>query len=178
MPRTLIDTTSRLYDKKQQAESFESLPVYSEPVSSITTEIDYARIWREVKEFYRYVMLSHRWEDGGLLLQEVENISIYKLEASLVNTRNSAHSCILLATGGPGSTSVVSINSTMWYCRSHWSQCSRDTAGHHRQFPTPAASRRIRRCPVLSGTTSRTPGSLTRSFSSTLRTGSHTYTLI
>lgn len=88
MPRVLIDTTSgRLYDKTQQAEAFEALPIYNELVSSMTTEMDYARIWGAVKEFYRYVMLSHKWEYGEPLLQKVEHISIYDLEPSLANIK-------------------------------------------------------------------------------------------
>ena len=44
MPRVLIDTTTgRLYDKTQQAEAFEALPVYSELVSSMTTELEIGR---------------------------------------------------------------------------------------------------------------------------------------
>ena len=88
MPRVLIDTaTGHLYDKKRQAEAFEALPIYSELVSSMTTELDYALIWRTVKEFYRYVMLSHRWELDEPLLQKVENTSIYKLEESPANLK-------------------------------------------------------------------------------------------
>ena len=88
VPRVLIDTTTgHLYDKKRQAEAFEALSVYSKLVSSMTTELDYALIWRTVKEFYRYVMLSHRWELDEPLLQKVENISIYKLEESPANLK-------------------------------------------------------------------------------------------
>ena len=88
IPRVLIDVTSgRLYSKKQQAAAFEALPIFNELVSSMTTELDYARIWRTVKEFYRYVMLSHTWEDDEPLLQKVEDISIYKLEESPANLK-------------------------------------------------------------------------------------------
>lgn len=100
MPRVLIDTaTGRLCDKKQQVGTFEALPIYSELVSSMTTELDYARIWREVKEFYRYVMLSHKWEYDEPLLQLVENISIYTLEQSLANTKLQAF-CLLVQSLG------------------------------------------------------------------------------
>ena len=90
MPRVLVDTTTGyLYDRKRQAETFETLPIYNELVSSMTTEInlDYSRIRREVKKFYRYVMLSHRWEYDEPLLQKVEKISIYTLEASPANIK-------------------------------------------------------------------------------------------
>lgn len=90
MPRVLIDTTTgQLHDRIQQAQAFEALPVFNELVSSMTTEaqVDHARIWREVREFYQYVMLSHKWELGEPLLRDVEQTTVYKLEPSLVNTK-------------------------------------------------------------------------------------------
>ncbi|KAN0091555.1 hypothetical protein V8E55_005121 [Tylopilus felleus] len=77
MPRVLIDIeTGRLYDKTQQAAAFEELPVYNELRSSMiqTTQLDRARIRREVKEFYRY---SHE-----PTFQTVENTSVYDLPVS------------------------------------------------------------------------------------------------
>ena len=54
----------------------------------MTTKLDKARIRKAVKEFYRYVMLSHRWEEyGEPLLQDVKNVSVYDLEASPANTK-------------------------------------------------------------------------------------------
>ncbi|KAG8214228.1 hypothetical protein J3R82DRAFT_11026 [Butyriboletus roseoflavus] len=88
MPRVLIDTaTGRLHDKKQQAAAFEAHPNYDELVSSMTTEPDFPRISRTVKEFYRYVMLSHTWETDEPLLQQVEHLTVYELESSPVNTK-------------------------------------------------------------------------------------------
>lgn len=83
MPRELIDTdTGRLLDKTQQALAFEELPIFSELVSSMTTQLDHARIQREVESYYRYVMLSHRWEKNEPLLRTVKEISVYELEVS------------------------------------------------------------------------------------------------
>jgi hypothetical protein len=90
MPRVLIDTvTGRLYDKIQQAAAFEQLPIYDELQSSMTmaSHLDHARIRREVKKYYRYVMFSHRWEHGEPLFQTVQNISIYDLESSSPNIK-------------------------------------------------------------------------------------------
>ena len=88
MPRVLIDTvTGRLYDKAQQAAAFEELPIYDELRSSMTTQLDNARIRREVKRFYRYVMLSHRWQPNEPTYQMVENASIYALSASPTNSK-------------------------------------------------------------------------------------------
>ena len=88
MPRVLIDiTTGHLYDKRQQAEAFEELPIYYELVSSMTTELDSARIWTVVKKFYRYVMLSHRWEQKEPTFQLVGTTSISGLAASPANSK-------------------------------------------------------------------------------------------
>jgi len=88
MPRVLIDTTTgRLYDRTQQAAAFVELPIYDELRSSMTTRLDRARIEREVKEFYRYVMLSHRWQPHEPTFQMVENNSIYALPASPENSK-------------------------------------------------------------------------------------------
>jgi hypothetical protein len=90
MPRVLIDTvTGRLYDKVQQAAAFEELPIYDELRSSMTTRtrLDHARIRKEVKKFYRYVMLSHRWQPHEPTFQMVENTSIYGLPASPANSK-------------------------------------------------------------------------------------------
>jgi hypothetical protein len=88
MPRVLIDTvTGRLYDKTQQAAAFEELPIYDELRSSMTSWLDRARIQMEVKKFYRYVMLSHRWQPNEPTFQMVHNISIYGLPESPVNSK-------------------------------------------------------------------------------------------
>ncbi|KAI9457905.1 hypothetical protein HD554DRAFT_2042200 [Boletus coccyginus] len=88
MPCVLIDTTTgRLYDKAQQAAAFEELPIYDELRSSMTTLLDHARIRREVEAFYRYVMLSHRWQLHEPTFQMVENSSIYGLPASPGNNK-------------------------------------------------------------------------------------------
>ncbi|KAF8432243.1 hypothetical protein L210DRAFT_3558822 [Boletus edulis BED1] len=82
-PRVLINTTSsRLHDRVEQAFAFESLPVFNELVSSMTTRIDYVRIKREVREYFRYVMLSHTWENNEPLFQQVVHIAVYDLEES------------------------------------------------------------------------------------------------
>ncbi|KAI9457924.1 hypothetical protein HD554DRAFT_2331179 [Boletus coccyginus] len=88
MPRVLIDTTTgRLYDKAQQAAAFEELLIYNELRSSMTIRLDHARIRREVEAFYRYVMLSHRWQPHEPTFQMVENSSIYGLPTSPGNNK-------------------------------------------------------------------------------------------
>ena len=83
LPRVLINTTTgRLYDRAEQASAFESLPIFNELVSSMTTRIGYARIKREVRQCFRYVMLSHKWEDKEPLFQQVVHLAVYDLEPS------------------------------------------------------------------------------------------------
>ncbi|KAG8214862.1 hypothetical protein J3R82DRAFT_10029 [Butyriboletus roseoflavus] len=72
-PRVLINTFSgRLLDKSQQAAVFESLAVFKQLVSSMTTRIDHARIAHDVTQYYRYAMFSHKWEDDEPLFENVE----------------------------------------------------------------------------------------------------------
>ncbi|KAN0087982.1 hypothetical protein V8E55_006603 [Tylopilus felleus] len=83
LPRVLIDTHSgRLCDKSQQAASFESHVVFNKLVSSMTTWIDGVRIKREVTEYYRYGMFSHKWEDNEPLFEQVIHMVVYELEQS------------------------------------------------------------------------------------------------
>ena len=83
LPRVLINTTTgRLHDRAEQASAFEALPIFNELVSSMTTRIDYVRIKREVRQYFRYVMLSHKWEENEPLFQQVVHIAVYDLEQS------------------------------------------------------------------------------------------------
>ena len=83
LPRVLINTTTgRLHNRAEQASAFESLPVFKELVSSMTTRIDYVRIKREVRQYFRYVMLSHKWEENEPLFQQVIHIAVYDLDTS------------------------------------------------------------------------------------------------
>ena len=100
MPRVLIDTTTGcLLDKTQQVAAFEKHPIYDELRSSMTTRLDNERIRREVKNFYRYVMFSHTWEDGEPLFQMVEKISVYELGLSSPNVKLRTF-CTLIRTLG------------------------------------------------------------------------------
>ncbi|KAF8135599.1 hypothetical protein EV363DRAFT_1321005 [Boletus edulis] len=83
LPRVLINTTTgRLHDRAEHASAFESLPVFKELVSSTTKRIDYVRIKREVRQYFQYVMLSHKWEDNEPLFQKVIHIAVYDLDKS------------------------------------------------------------------------------------------------
>ncbi|KAN0088020.1 hypothetical protein V8E55_006641 [Tylopilus felleus] len=83
LPRVLINTISgQLCDKSQQAASFESLSVFDSLVSSMTTRIDDARIKRDVTEYYRYGMFSHKWEDNEPLFEHVIRMVVHDLQTS------------------------------------------------------------------------------------------------
>ena len=79
----LINTLSgRLCDKSEQAASFESHAAFNKLVSSMTTCIDDVRIKDDVREYYRYGMFSHEWEDSEPLFESVIRIMVHDLEES------------------------------------------------------------------------------------------------
>ncbi|KAF8547869.1 hypothetical protein OG21DRAFT_838193 [Imleria badia] len=83
LPCVLIDTTTgRLHDKTEQAAAFMSLPIVNELVSSMTTRIDHSRIKCEVTQFFRYVVLSHKWEENEPSFQQVKHMAVYDLDNS------------------------------------------------------------------------------------------------
>ncbi|KAN0078113.1 hypothetical protein V8E55_010170 [Tylopilus felleus] len=88
MPRVLINTkTGHLYDKTEQASAFESLPIFNQLVSSMTTRTDHVRIKREVRQYFRYAMLSHKWEMNEPLFQQVIDQSVYSLDKSATHDK-------------------------------------------------------------------------------------------
>jgi len=48
----------------------------------MVTRIDYVRIKREVRQYFRYVMLSHKWEEDEPLFHQVIHIAVYDLNKS------------------------------------------------------------------------------------------------
>ena len=53
----------------------------------MTTRIDYIRIKREVRQYFRYVVLSHTWEDNEPLFEKVVGIKVTDLEESLTHDK-------------------------------------------------------------------------------------------
>ncbi|KAF8547212.1 hypothetical protein OG21DRAFT_1472561 [Imleria badia] len=87
-PLVLIHThTGRLLDKSGQSSSFESQPIFHELVSTMTTDIDRARIEQEVRRYYRYAMFSHKWEDNEPLFEKVIHMVVYDLEESTTHSK-------------------------------------------------------------------------------------------
>ena len=88
LPHVLINmTTGRLCNRAEQGSAFESLPIFKELVSSMTTRIDYVRIKREVRQYFRYVVLSHTWEDNEPLFETVIGSMVTELEESLTHDK-------------------------------------------------------------------------------------------
>jgi len=48
----------------------------------MVTRIDYVRIKREVRQYFRYVVLSHKWEENEPLFHQVIHIAVYDLDKS------------------------------------------------------------------------------------------------
>ena len=59
-----------------------SLPIVNELVSSMIIRVDRRRIKREVRQFFRYVMFSHKWEENEPLFQQVVQMAVYDLNSS------------------------------------------------------------------------------------------------
>ncbi|KAH7906973.1 hypothetical protein BJ138DRAFT_1104700 [Hygrophoropsis aurantiaca] len=83
-PLRLVDTTTgHLYDRDERINAFKATPDFKELISSMTTDttFDHARISEVIKKYFRYAMLSHRWEGTEPLLCDVRGKSVYDLEA-------------------------------------------------------------------------------------------------
>ncbi|KAF8435985.1 hypothetical protein L210DRAFT_3505969 [Boletus edulis BED1] len=72
-----------------QACSSTRLPVISttELHKHLHSNLQRARIKREVRQYFRYVMLSHKWEDNEPLYHQVIHIAVYDLEKSLTHDK-------------------------------------------------------------------------------------------
>lgn len=80
-PFRLIDTTSgQLCDAEKRSKILKEDPIFQELVSSMTTRLHRERIDTVIRQYFQYVMLSHRWEGKELELADVLDKSIYTLE--------------------------------------------------------------------------------------------------
>ncbi|OJA19035.1 hypothetical protein AZE42_08183, partial [Rhizopogon vesiculosus] len=81
-PPRLIDTsTGRLCDREAQISAFETTTVYKELLSLTMkyANLGMERIEKAVTTFFRYAMLSHRWEGKEPPLYEVQDNNVYEL---------------------------------------------------------------------------------------------------
>jgi len=83
-PLVLIDVESgRLCDGPERVHTFKSESPFKVLVSSMTKKLDNGRIQRVVKEYFRYMMLSHVWEGKEPSFQDVNLAnSIWDLDSS------------------------------------------------------------------------------------------------
>ncbi|OAX31292.1 hypothetical protein K503DRAFT_814058 [Rhizopogon vinicolor AM-OR11-026] len=75
-PHRLLNTsTGRLCDRQAQINAFKTSAEYEELVSSTMKHADLRmeRIENAVVTYFRYVMLSHRWGENELLLQDIQD---------------------------------------------------------------------------------------------------------
>ncbi|KAG2335861.1 hypothetical protein BDR05DRAFT_205965 [Suillus weaverae] len=82
-PLRVLDTTSGLLcDRETQICTFKSSMEYKELVSSTFThrDIQMKRIEEVVITYFRFVMLSHRWEGKEPLLQDIQGKVVYELD--------------------------------------------------------------------------------------------------
>jgi hypothetical protein len=81
-PLRVLDTTAGvLCDREAQISTFRSSIEYTELVSSAIThrDIDMKRVKDVVMSYFRYVMLSHKWEGKEPLLQDIQGKKVYQL---------------------------------------------------------------------------------------------------
>jgi len=82
-PHRLINTsTGHLCDREVQIDAFKASTEYKELLSSILVHIDLQmeRIQDVVATYFRYVMLSHRWEGKEPLLRDIQGKVVYDLD--------------------------------------------------------------------------------------------------
>ncbi|KAH7908802.1 WD40-repeat-containing domain protein [Hygrophoropsis aurantiaca] len=84
VPLRLIDTaTGHLCYQDERTNVFRATPDFKELISSVIadTKLNHTHITEVVKKYFRYAMLSHRWEGKEPLLRDVQNKSVYDLES-------------------------------------------------------------------------------------------------
>ena len=87
VPLRMIDTkTGHLCDEARLRNVFENDPVFWDLVPSVTDVTDVARIKQVVKDFFQYVMFSHRWQGREPLCSDVGDQSVYTLTTDEIPT--------------------------------------------------------------------------------------------
>ena len=81
-PRLLDTTTGLLHDRDAQIDAFTTSIQYKELLSLTMKHADLPleRINEVVLTYFRYAMLSHRWERKEPLLHDIEGMVVYNLE--------------------------------------------------------------------------------------------------
>jgi hypothetical protein len=135
VPRRLINTsTGRLCNREAQINAFRMSAEYKELLSSITKHADLQmeRIQDVVAMYFRYVMLSHRWEGNEPLLHSIQGKVVYdldpiggmaKLQSFCTTSRDMGYRWTWIDTCCIDQTNNIevqqSVNSMfIWYCNS------------------------------------------------------------
>jgi len=80
-PHRLLNTvTGHLCDRVAQKNTFESSAEYKELLSSTMKHAEMEHIQETVIMYFRYVMLSHRWEENEPLLHDIQDKDVYELD--------------------------------------------------------------------------------------------------
>jgi hypothetical protein len=81
-PRLLDTATGLLHDREAQIHAFEKSTQYKDLLSFTMKRADHRldRIKEAALPFFRYAMLSHRWEGNEPLLQDIRDKAVYELE--------------------------------------------------------------------------------------------------
>ncbi|KAG2335872.1 hypothetical protein BDR05DRAFT_971370 [Suillus weaverae] len=85
-PHRLLNTfTGRLCNREVQIDAFKASTEYKELLSSILVDVDLRMeriqdVDHVVAMYFRYVMLSHRWEGNELLLHDIQGKAVYDLD--------------------------------------------------------------------------------------------------
>jgi len=83
----MVDTEiGHLCEEARTRSLFEGDPVFGDLVVSMTEHMDTDRIQRVVEEFFRYAMLSHRWQGREPLCSDVGDQSVYSLSTEEMPT--------------------------------------------------------------------------------------------
>jgi len=83
IPHRLLDTVAgKLCDQGAQINAFKSSTEYNKLLSSTMKHSDFPpeRVTEAVDMYFRYVMLSHRWEEPEPLLRDIQDKDIYELD--------------------------------------------------------------------------------------------------
>jgi len=83
-PLRLINTsTGRIHNREAQIKAFTESREYQEilPSSMAYAPLQGKSVKKAVAKYFSWVMLSHRWESGELLLHNIQDMGVYDLES-------------------------------------------------------------------------------------------------
>ncbi|KAG2361233.1 hypothetical protein BDR07DRAFT_1610267 [Suillus spraguei] len=135
-PHRLINTsTGRLCSREVQISAFKMTAGYKELLSSTMKYADLRteRIKDVVAMYFRYVMLSHRWEGKEPLLHDIQGKVVYDLDpvGGIAKLQSFCKTARDMGTAGHGLIRVASTRSTMSSCNNRSILCLFGIATRH-----------------------------------------------